>query len=69
MNKKLSDQFEMAIRKYSKTPELRRGQTYMLALNDVDPDAYKKITNTESDCFSDDNNIPRFYIKLSELWG
>ena len=39
---------------------LRLGQSYMNALHDLRPDLYKEITETENDCFYDDDKIINF---------
>jgi hypothetical protein len=40
---------------------LRLGQSYMLALHDIDKILYNEIKNTEYDCFYDDNKIKSFF--------
>ena len=45
--------------------DLRYGQSFMCALNDIKPDLYKKITNTNIDPFYDDNIIPKFISFLN----
>lgn len=32
-------------------PQLRKGQSLMNALHDLDPDLYVKITGTDADCY------------------
>ena len=39
---------------------LRLGQSYMNALGDVRFDLYKEITDTEFDCFYNDDKIIKF---------
>ena len=47
-------------------PHLRRGQALMNALYEQSQLAYMEITNTEADCFYNDNNIQTFFQKVSE---
>jgi len=44
---------------------LRLGQSYMNALSDIRPDLYEDITDTESDCFYNDNRITNFIKSLN----
>lgn len=39
---------------------LRRGQSWMIALNDVSPGTYERISGTDADCFYDDRKIDAF---------
>lgn len=43
---------------------LRRGQSLMNALYDLNPGLYNEITGTEADCFYDDKNVGRFYERI-----
>jgi len=40
---------------------LRLGQSYMVALGDIDKKLYDEITGSEFDCFYDDNKIKKFF--------
>jgi len=40
--------------------DLRMGQSYFNALAKVNPDLADKITDTEYDCFYDDNKVVNF---------
>lgn len=46
----------------------RLGQSWMNALSDVDPELYKEISQTESDCFHDDSKIDKFMEVVKERW-
>ena len=37
--------------------KLRLGQSYMIALGDINHDLYTEVTNTDNDCFYNDNKI------------
>jgi hypothetical protein len=50
------------IDKYN-TGNLRIGQSYMIALGEINLDLYKEVTATDYDCFYNDNRI----IKLIEF--
>ena len=39
---------------------LRKGQSYMNALREINPAVYSSVTATEDDPFYDDSKIPRF---------
>ena len=39
---------------------LRKGQSYMIALSEIDLDCYRKIAGTENDPFYVDAKIPQF---------
>ena len=39
---------------------LRIGQSYMVALNDIRPDLYNKISGTDNDPFYDDDKLLNF---------
>ena len=45
---------------------LRAGQSYMIALSEINFEMYEKITGTEYDCFFNDNLIPKFLGYLEE---
>lgn len=45
---------------------LRPGQSYMNALNDINPDLYVEITGTDADCFYDDNKLIDFMRYLNK---
>ncbi len=46
-------------------PSLRRGQSYMNALYEIDKDVYMIIfENGEVDCFYDDKKIESFFSEL-----
>lgn len=51
---------------YMKSPLLRKGQSYMIALHNVDVDLYKEIRGTDVDPFYDNSKIPAFDKKLVE---
>lgn len=60
------------IEKYSRFlrklhPELREGQALMVAINEVAPLAYEKITTTKVDCFYSDNSIAECKLTLQKL--
>lgn len=40
--------------------EQRRGQAWMNALREIDPELFEKISGTEADCFYDDRKIEAF---------
>ena len=42
------------------TANERRGQAWMNALSEVDPEKYQEIHGTEADCFYDDRKIDAF---------
>jgi hypothetical protein len=48
---------------------MRKGQSYMNALSDVDKDLYKEWTSKEWDCFYLDIRCENFETKLVEVWG
>lgn len=48
----------------NKYPQLREGQSFMSALNEINPDLYKEITGTDADCFYDDSKTPEFFDKI-----
>ena len=45
---------------------LRMGQGYMNALHSINDKLYYEISNTEADCFYDDNKIINFINFLDE---
>ena len=45
---------------------LRTGQSYMIALNEVDQKMYNEITNTENDPFYDDEKVITLIRYLNE---
>lgn len=47
-----------------KSGHLRRGQAYMGALFEVDPELYHDISGTEADCFHDNEKIDKFLYTL-----
>lgn len=46
---------------------LRLGQSYFLALMDVDEEIAHKIIGTDDDCFYSDKRIDKFFAKIVEL--
>lgn len=42
------------------TGNLRIGQSYMIALGEVNLDLYKEVTATDYDCFYNDDKIVKF---------
>jgi hypothetical protein len=60
--KKWSDLMGEYAMYYSKG--LRKGQSMMLALSNVDMELYKELTNTEADCFFDDEKIGAFMLRI-----
>ena len=49
--------------------ELRHGQSIMNVLYKVRPDLYKKITQTDLDCFYDDGIIQFTLDYLEKTWN
>ena len=47
-------------------PELREGQSLMVALFEVNCILFREITDTDADCFYDDKKISAFWNKLAE---
>ena len=47
-------------------PELREGQSLMVALFEINPNLFKEISGSVFDCFYDDKKIPAFWNKLAE---
>jgi len=43
---------------------MRDGQCLMIALQEVNPDAYKTVNQTEADCFYNDEKIDKFIEKV-----
>jgi hypothetical protein len=43
---------------------LRMGQSYMIALNEIDANLYEQVTATNNDCFYNDNKIINFLTFL-----
>lgn len=56
------------VEKYLRKPNLRRGQSFMLALSDIDKQLYNSIIDTEFDCFYADERCEVFIEKLQEAW-
>lgn len=54
---------------HEKNKELRYGQVIMNLLWNVWPDKYKEITNTNNDCFYNDDLVKQLLIKLEDDWG
>lgn len=52
--------------KFYQMKGLRKGQSLMNALSDIDHELYKKLTNTDADCFYDDAIIPLFWKAVEE---
>ena len=59
---KLSERVIARAKKINKIGELREGQSYMVALYDINPYLYYKVTiyNPDVDCFYLDGNIKKF---------
>jgi hypothetical protein len=47
---------------------LRRGQIFMVALAQVDEQAYEKITTTKNDCFYDDTKCKDFLNAMIDIF-
>jgi hypothetical protein len=47
--------------------QLRYGQAHINALHQIRPELYEAITETESDCFYNDEKIPKFMKFLNNL--
>jgi len=61
------EQFELLKSKFNEhfaTGNLRRGQSYMVALFDVNSDLYKEITGTNCDPFYLDSRIDEFLKRI-----
>ena len=52
----------------SNHPEIRYGQSLMIALNNLDMGIYEEICNTEADCFYDDSKCMEFFTEVSTRW-
>ena len=46
---------------------MRKGQALMNALSEIDLEKYREIAGTEADPFYCDQNIEKFWSKLSEI--
>lgn len=53
---------------HEKNKELRYGQAAMNVLWNVWPDKYKEITNTNNDCFYNDDLVEQMLNKLEADW-
>jgi hypothetical protein len=49
-------------------PQLRKGQSYMNALAEVDPEVYDMIAGTSFDPFYKDEIFPSFVEKVDSIW-
>jgi hypothetical protein len=55
---------------YENEFELRYGQTVMNVLYQIWPDQYKKITQTDLDCFYDDDGTAKSTLEyLEKVWN
>jgi hypothetical protein len=57
---RLQERFDV----YFNEHKLRRGQSYMNALYEIDKDLYNEITGTDCDCFYDDKKISTFIKRV-----
>jgi len=64
------DEFIVRVDKfyYDHEFELRYGQSLMNILYQVHPDLYKKITQTDLDCFYDDGTVRYTLEYLEKKW-
>ena len=63
------DQWHAHTLKYFNNKTLRRGQIFMLALNDVDPVLYASFVAKPWDCFYNDSYCEEFLAQLRDIWG
>jgi hypothetical protein len=61
--------WSIKVKEYQSKRFLRKGQSWMIALADVDDALYKEITGTRWDCFHDNTVCYVFMDKLIEVWG
>ena len=52
---------------FAENLDMRAGQCLMLALRELDRDAYILITGTAADCFYNDNRVGAFWARLEEV--
>lgn len=60
---------EYAVNFRIQNPEIRSGQSLMIALGHYNSELYREITTTEADCFYVDENIEKFFEKIEEKYG
>jgi len=66
---KLSERVIARAKKVNKNGELRLGQSYSVALYEINPYVYYKVTieNTDVDCFYLDKKIEKF-LEFIDRW-
>jgi hypothetical protein len=47
---------------------VRRGQSYMIALYEIDKNLYNAVTATDADPFYEDSNLTKFFKVLTKEW-
>jgi len=57
----------LACTKQEEYPSLRKGQSLMSTLYEIDTTIYRKIVGTDNDPFYDDKKLDNFFKFLSQL--